>query len=85
MRELINQRDAEGRRHGVWEIYRPDGTLWLRGHWHHGRPHGVWEYYRPDVTLWRREKWHHAVKKGLATCRDYQGGITDKAYHLVIR
>jgi antitoxin component YwqK of YwqJK toxin-antitoxin module len=85
MKELINQRDAEGRPHGVWERYHSDGTLWWREHWHHGKRHGVWEWYRPDGTLGRRDHWHHGVKRGLETWWNSQGGITGKRYRLVIR
>ena len=85
MKERINQLDAEGREHGVWEDYRSDGTLWRRVHWHHGRPHGLLEWYWFNGTLRRRGHWHHGVIKGLETEWDSRGGITDKTYHLVIR
>ena len=85
MKELINQRDAEDRRHGVWEHYYPDGTLVWRRHYHHSRRHGVWEDYWGNGTLGRRGHFHHGVRKGLAMWWDTQGRITDKAYHLVIR
>jgi len=54
MKKLINQHDAKGREHGVWEDYRSDGTVQWRGHYHHGKWHGVWEWYRSDGTVqWR--------------------------------
>jgi antitoxin component YwqK of YwqJK toxin-antitoxin module len=83
--ERINQHDAEGRPHGVWEHYRSDGTLQWRAHYHHGKGHGAWEDYRSDGTLGWRTHWHYGVRKGLDTRRDSQGRITRKAYHLVIR
>jgi hypothetical protein len=52
MTETINQKDSQGRRHGIWEHYRPDGTLWLRHHYLHGKEHGLCEWYRTDVTLY---------------------------------
>ncbi len=85
MKEQMNQRDAEGRRHGLWEDYRSDGTVQWRGHYHHGKQHGLWEWYRSDGTLRWREHLHHGVKKGLETEWDTQGRITDKWYHLVIK
>jgi antitoxin component YwqK of YwqJK toxin-antitoxin module len=85
MKERINQHDAEGRPHGVWEDYWNNGTLMWREHCHHGTLHGVCEDYRPDGTLECREHWHHGEKKGLAMWWDSQGGITHKTYHLVIR
>jgi antitoxin component YwqK of YwqJK toxin-antitoxin module len=85
MKELINQLDSEGRRHGLWEDYLHNGTLSWRGHYHHGKRHGLWEYYWSTGTLWWRAHWHYGVRKGLATRWDTQGRITDKTYHLVIR
>jgi antitoxin component YwqK of YwqJK toxin-antitoxin module len=85
MKELINQRDAEGRPHGLWEDYYSDGTLGWRGHFHHGKWHGVWETYRSDGTLRRRVHYHHGVRKGLAKVWDPQDRIASKTYHLVIR
>ena len=85
MKELINQRDAEGRPHGVWEGYRSNGTLRWRTHYHHGKEHGLLEDYYSDGTLGSREHWHHGEQKGLATLWDSQGRTIHKAYHLVIR
>ncbi len=85
MRELINQLDAEVRRHGLWEDYRSDGTVYWRGHYHHGKWHGVWGWYRSDGTLAWREHWHHGVRKGLETGWDSPGRIASKRYHLVIK
>ena len=85
MKERINQRDAEGRAHGLWENYHSNGPLWWRGHYHQGKVHGLWDWYRPDGTLGRREHWHYGDRKGLEIRWDSQGIITHKAYHLVIR
>ena len=85
MRSKITGFDTEGRRHGLWESYYSDGTLGIRRHYHHGTLHGVWEWYRSDGTLRWREHWHHGEQKGLDIRWDTQGGITDKAYNLVIR
>ena len=85
MKELINQLDAEGRHHGVWESYRPDVTLGWRSHWHHGKGHGVWEWYYSNGTLQWRAHWHHGEQKGRETWWDSQGRITHKEYHLLIR
>jgi hypothetical protein len=85
MKELINQHDAEGRRHGIWESYYSDGTLWCREQYHHGRWHGVREWYWGNGTLGWREHYYHGVKKGLEICGNYRGRIASKRYHLVIR
>ena len=86
MKKLINQRDAEGRPHGVWEgYYYSDGTLGWREHYHHGKEHGVWEDYYRNGILWLRAHYQHGVRRGLETVYDRQSRITDKTYHLVIR
>ena len=85
MKELINQHDAEGRPHGLWEYYYPDGTLWWRAHWHHGKGHGVWEGYWHDGTLRWREHWHYGEKRGIEKWWNKQGVISVKSYHLVIK
>jgi hypothetical protein len=40
-----NQKDPEGRSHGVWEDYLEDGTLWWRGHYRHGEKYSLFEYH----------------------------------------
>ena len=60
---------VNGKRHGIWESYRLNGThLEWRGHYLHEKPHGVWEGYRPDETLkWRHHYLHekpHGVWEG---------------------
>jgi antitoxin component YwqK of YwqJK toxin-antitoxin module len=55
MTEPINQRDTQGRRHGVWEYYRPNGTLWWREHWLHGVRAGLWEWYWKNGASLRKE------------------------------
>jgi antitoxin component YwqK of YwqJK toxin-antitoxin module len=85
MKELINQRDAEGRPHGVWEDYRSDGKLERREHYYHGKRHGDWEWYWRNGTLEWRYHFYHGVRKGLDTRWDPQGKCTRKRYHLVIR
>jgi antitoxin component YwqK of YwqJK toxin-antitoxin module len=61
----INQRDAQDRRHGVWEYYRSDGTLEWRRHYVNGKRHGVWESYSSDGTLWSRGHYHHDKQHGV--------------------
>ena len=85
MKERINQRDAEGRCHGVWEWYYSDGTLRWKEHWHHGKLHGVSEVYYSNGTLEWRRHYRHGVRRGLETVYDRQSRIKHKAYHLVIR
>ena len=39
----INQRDSEGRRHGVWTGLHAD-IIW-KGRFHHGKLNGLLEWY----------------------------------------
>jgi antitoxin component YwqK of YwqJK toxin-antitoxin module len=50
MTAQVNQKDPQGRPHGVWEDYYTDGTLWWKCHFHHRKLHGLWEVYREDGT-----------------------------------
>jgi antitoxin component YwqK of YwqJK toxin-antitoxin module len=85
MEKRVNQKDEQGRHHGVWERYRTDGTLHGRVHYHHGREHGVWEHYFIDGTpRWRRH-YHHGMLKGLAKWWDRVGKASCKIYHLDIK
>ena len=81
MKKLINQRDAEGRAHGLWERYRLDGTLWWREHWHHGKLHGVWERYRSDATLWRRAHYNMDRLVGLEQEWNEKGELVKSVDH----
>ena len=84
MTHTTNQKDPQGRLHGVWEDYLSDGTISCRGHWLHGTPHGVWEYYLSEGTISCRGHYHHGVIHGLSEW--YTGGTpTSKEYHLLIR
>jgi antitoxin component YwqK of YwqJK toxin-antitoxin module len=81
----INQRDAEGRLHGLWEDYRSDDTLWRRVHYHHDKQHGVWEDYHTDGQLRFETHYLHGVIKGIGTGFDARGRCISKQYNLVIR
>jgi antitoxin component YwqK of YwqJK toxin-antitoxin module len=56
-----NQYDSEGRPHGVWESYWPNGTPWWRGHWLHGKLHGLLEEYYKDGTV-EGKKYYITIK-----------------------
>ena len=85
MTHTTNQLDSQGRRHGLWEDYRPNGHLWERGHYHHGKKHGLWEDYWPDGHLMWRGHYHHGVLHGLWEWYHSDGTPTSKQYHLRIR
>ena len=61
MTQAINKYDSQSRRHGVWEHYHSDGTLWVRSHWLHGVLHGLWEDYRTDGTPYTK-RYHLQIR-----------------------
>jgi antitoxin component YwqK of YwqJK toxin-antitoxin module len=85
MEKKLNQHDAEGKRHGLWEDYYEDGTLWQRRHYHHDQMHGLWEIYYRDGTLWGKGHCHHDRLKGIVKWWNPQGGISTKRYNLLLR
>ena len=85
MKKKINQKDTQGRRHGLCEWYRPDGTISWRSHYHHGVLHGLWERYLPDGHLWERSNWHHGVLHGIWELYRSDGTTYAKQYHIRIR
>jgi antitoxin component YwqK of YwqJK toxin-antitoxin module len=50
MKKPINQRDSEGRKHGVWEDYYINGRILVREHYMHGKAHRLREWYHTDGT-----------------------------------
>jgi antitoxin component YwqK of YwqJK toxin-antitoxin module len=79
----INQRDSQGKPHGVWENYYIDSRIRLREHYLHGVPHGIWESYCGDGTLRWRRHWLHGKAHGVWEW--YNGHLYDKTYYLCIK
>ncbi|MCJ8166302.1 hypothetical protein MKJ04_15750 [Pontibacter sp. E15-1] len=66
----INRLDADGRFHGRWKVWGPEGRGILRkGRFRHGKEVGTWRYYYPGGTLYLVEKHHR--KSGLLRVRRY--------------
>jgi len=85
MKEPINRRDSEGRKHGVWEYHYTDGTLWWKRYFLHGELHGVWaEYYRDGALSWESH-WHHGKAHGLHQRYNTDGTLYKKRYHITIK
>ena len=85
MKAQINQRDLQGKKHGVWEDYRADGTLSWRAHYHHGKEHGLWEWYNRDGTLQWRAHYHHGVIHGVWESYRVNGTLSDKTFFINIK
>ena len=79
----INQFDARGRRHGVWENHRENGTLRWREHYLHGEQHGSSEGYWSDGTHWWRRHYLHGELRGFWEW--YRGHLYVKTYYLRIK
>ncbi|MBG0782909.1 MAG: hypothetical protein H0S84_11630 [Bacteroidales bacterium] len=43
--EMLNQKDDNGRKTGIWKGYHADGSLRYEGHFVNDRPQGVFTYY----------------------------------------
>jgi antitoxin component YwqK of YwqJK toxin-antitoxin module len=85
MTPQVNQKDSQGRRHGVWKNYYEDGTLKLKRHYLHGAPHGVWEDYRPNGNLWWRGTFSCGRNLGLFINYRINGSLRDKTYIINIK
>ena len=85
MKELINQHDAEGKRHGGWEYSYLNGTFRCRCYYYHGKLHGVWERYYEDGTLGWRGHYHHGILKSLETGFNPNFELLYKIFYLPIK
>jgi antitoxin component YwqK of YwqJK toxin-antitoxin module len=61
MTEQVNQRDTQGKPHGIWKYYYLDGTLWWKAHWHHGKVDRLQESYWTNGTPHLKE-YHLNIK-----------------------
>ena len=84
-KRALNLYDSNGKRHGIWESYYENGSLWWRNYYLHGEHHGTWEGYQADGTLKWREHWLHGKLHGLKQWY-YSYDIPDeKVYYLRIK
>ena len=65
MTAQVNQHDPQGRRHGVWENYRLEGTISWRAHFLHGKAHGLYESYRGNGKPWWKRHYVRGEPHGL--------------------
>ena len=45
---MINQKDENGKKHGLWKAYHDNGKLWYKGEYKNGKSHGLWELYHEN-------------------------------------
>ena len=48
----INQLNEKGHRHGYWEEYHPNGSLWFKGTYNNNNFEGYWEVYYRNGNPW---------------------------------
>ena len=74
MKELnrkINQYDSQGQKHGVWEKYNKDGSLWQKEYYIHGKEHGVQEYYFANglrSLIYTENNEYHTIHSDFEKC-----------------
>lgn len=62
---MKNQRDKNGRLHGYWESYFPNGKLWYKGYYNNDKLHGLWEWYYHNGGLGHKGAYNRDKKVGL--------------------
>lgn len=61
-RELINRFDNNGKKHGPWKYFYPDGTIRQEGTYNHGLENGYFKEYDKDGNLISTAKYADGVK-----------------------
>jgi uncharacterized protein len=61
-RELINRYDNNGRKHGPWKYFYPDGTVQREGTYKHGEENGYFKEYDTKGNLVTTAKYAEGVK-----------------------
>ena len=86
MKKEINQLDSQGRRHGLWESRRENGTLMWKEYYRHGKMHGPYEdFHMNGNPSWVGEYRNDRLYK-LWLDHDSTGTrITQKWYYIDIK
>ena len=50
-KENITPRNSKRDRHGYWEVYKHNGTLWYKGNYNNGKKYGLW--YRSGILFYK--------------------------------
>ena len=70
---LVEGSFDEGKRHGEWTWYHPNGQVAKHGTYQHAQLDGPWNYFREDGTLARTEKYQAHQKNGRWVYYDTDG------------
>jgi antitoxin component YwqK of YwqJK toxin-antitoxin module len=85
MTQATNQKDSQGRRHGVWADYWSSGTPEWKVSWDHGVLHGIWESFYSWGQISHRKKYDKGVLKGIEIYFFGSGKTRKKIYHLPLK
>jgi antitoxin component YwqK of YwqJK toxin-antitoxin module len=55
MQDDLIQYNAEGKKHGNWEVYWDNGQLKYKGEYIHDKLNGPWIGYHKDGRLWYKQ------------------------------
>ena len=77
-KDMINQYDKKGFRHGPWEYYYGNGQLSSKGEYKNGELHGPWEYYYDNGQLWRKQNFRNNRRYALLEYYSSNGIISFK-------
>ncbi len=67
----VNQRDEQGRRHGLWKKFYANGKLRYEGYFNHGVEVDTFKFYFDNGNLWAI---NYYKKKGVAYSQQYGEG-----------
>lgn len=65
----------DGKRHGEWSYFYPEGTRHQRGAYVDGRRHGLWTEWYAEGKLRSEIEWQDGERHGRATFRNLDGTL----------
>jgi antitoxin component YwqK of YwqJK toxin-antitoxin module len=72
MKKDITPKNKQGRGHGYFESYYPNGLLSFKGNFINGKKDGCWESYSLGGQLWYRGKFINGKVGGLWIWNGYK-------------
>jgi antitoxin component YwqK of YwqJK toxin-antitoxin module len=81
MQTNLMPRDAQGIRHGHWEVYLDNGQLRYKGEYVHGQYHGPWIEYHRDGSLWAKTTFDMGKRIGYHIYNSHVMAIYKKQFY----
>jgi len=78
----MNKLNNEGKRHGYWERYYPNGNLNCKGNYVNDHRNGRWEFYFFNGKLQLIGNYNNGVQVGCWDWYDTKGNQTEKIFRL---